>query len=138
MKNIFLLLFCVFAQNAFSLSLSCKEPTVFENEITEEIVEWNYSFGGFYVFEEGVLIDAIIKPQIEGNKFSGLIINIIENGSVKYSFNPAIGISEKSIVASLASQKKLLSNHQFIITYSDKEYCPTVIYRYTGRIPEKK
>ncbi|MBL1376045.1 hypothetical protein [Zobellella iuensis] len=138
MKKIFFLLFCIFSQNAFSLSLDCKEPAVFENEITEEIVEWHYSFGDFYIFEEGVLIEAIIKPKIEGNKFSGLVINIIENGSVKYSFDPATRISEKSIVASLVSQKKLLSNHQFIITYSDKEYCPTVIYRYTGRIPEKK
>lgn len=138
MKNIFLLLFCIFTENAFSLSLNCKEPTVFENEITEEIVEWNYSFGDFYIFEDGVLIDVIIKPKIEGNRFNGLVVNIIENGSVKYSFNPAIGISEKSIIVSLASQKKLLSNHQLIITYSDKEYCPTVIYRYTGLIPEKK
>lgn len=138
MKKSLLFLLCLVAADCFSLSLSCKEPKVIENEITKEIIEWNYSFGDFYVLKDGVLIDAVIKPSVAGNKFRGVAVNVVESGSIKYSFNPAAGVSEESIIVSLAGQRKLISNYQFIVTYSDQEYCPSVIYSYTGFIPEKK
>lgn len=138
MKSALLFLLCAVATNSYSLSLSCREAKIIENKITTEIVAWNYSIGDIYVIEDGMIIDAVIKPSVAGNKFHGIAINVVERDSVKYSFNPATGISKESVVVSLAGQKKLISNYQFIITYADQEYCPSVIYRYTGFIPAKK
>ena len=135
-----LLLFSLYfvAADCLSLSLSCVEPRIIENEITKEMIQWHHSFSDVYDLKDGVVIDAVIKSSVAGKKFRGIAVNIVERGSLKYSFNPATGVTEESIMVSLAGHRKYISNYQFIVSYADQEYCPSVIYKYTGFIPEKK
>ena len=136
MKNILFYILCIAAKSSFALDISCQQPKEIEREVTGAIIEFHS--GQHYGFENGVLITTAIKTAIEGNKFRRIEVNVIEKGSVKYSFEPAVGISKESIVFTSAGHRDFVSNYELIITYEDQAHCPTTSYSYKGFIPKIK
>ena len=136
MKNILFYILCITAKGSFALDISCHQPKVIEREVAGAIIDFHS--GQHYGVENGVLITTAIKPVIEGNKFRRIEVNVIEKGSFKYSFEPAVGISKESIVFTLAGHRNFVSNYELIITYADQARCPTISYSYKGFIPKIK